>query len=165
MEAARREGRAEAWADIEPQVHQLREQIPRALLEFDLRRKRYFEEVEREVVQLALSIARKILRRESTIDPWLLLGLVRVAIEQLEQATGVVVRVHPQSAAEWRNYFVLHLESERVPEVVEDQSVEPEGCRIETALGSALLGVETQMKEIETGLFDLMARRPDSPHD
>ena len=36
-------------------------------------------------------------------------------------------------------------------------------CILETELGSTELGLESQLKEIETGLFDLLAQRPDFP--
>ena len=49
-------------------------------------------------MQLALSIARKILHREAQLDPLLLAGIVRVALEKIDGATEVVLRVHPQKS-------------------------------------------------------------------
>ena len=46
-------------------------------------------------MQLALAIARKILHREAQVDPLLLAGMVRVALEKIESHTKVSVRVHP----------------------------------------------------------------------
>jgi hypothetical protein len=53
-------------------------------------------------VQLALSIARKVLHREAQVDPLLLMGIVRVALERIEGATGVTLAVHPEQVPEWR---------------------------------------------------------------
>ena len=47
-----------------------------------------------------------------------------------------------------------------MPEIVEDASVLPQSCILETDMGSTELGIETQLKEIENGLFDLLAQRP-----
>jgi hypothetical protein len=49
--------------------------------------------VEHEVVELALAVAARILRREAQMDPLLLTGAVRVALGQLSGSTEVRVRV------------------------------------------------------------------------
>jgi sulfur carrier protein ThiS len=46
------------------------------------------------------------------------------------------------------------------PEVVDDPSLPLERCVLETSLGQTELGVEPQLKEIERGLLDLLAKRP-----
>jgi flagellar assembly protein FliH len=111
-------------------------------------------------VQLALAIARKILHRETQIDPNALAGIVRVTLEKLDSGTKVALHVHPLEAADWRHYFACRLETVPAPEVYEDASVGRGECRIETSLGSTEVGLESQLKEIETGLIDLLAERP-----
>jgi flagellar assembly protein FliH len=159
-EAGRQEGQAQARAAGEERLGQIRESVSAALSDFARERARYYQQVESEVVQLALSIARKILLREAHIDPLLLAGLVRVTLEKIESATKVVARVNPQQAAQYREYFVRRMEPTRVPEVVEDATIPPDHCSLQTALGTTEMGVEGQLKEIEQGLFDLLAKRP-----
>jgi flagellar assembly protein FliH len=163
LELARREGEAAAHAAFRQQINAARAQVEGCLKDFAQKRQQYFEQVEAEVVHLALSIARKILHRESSIDPQLLLGMVRVAIEQLEGATSIVIKVAPPEVGEWRNYFLLHLEQKAMPEVIGDPALDGASCRLETNLGATRLGIEPQIKEIETGLLDLMARKPVAP--
>lgn len=131
-----------------------------ALAQFTHDRATYFQKVEAEVVQLALSIARKILHRESQLDPLLLAGIVRVALEKIDGATGVVLRVHPQNAAGWRQYLTTHLEPSDLPEIAEDPAQELDRCVLQTSMGTAVVGMEVQLKEIEQGLMDLLAARP-----
>ena len=47
-----------------------------------------------------------------------------------------------------------------VPELSGDATLEPNRCQLETELGVTDLSLETQLKEIEQGLFDLLAQRP-----
>jgi len=148
------EGQAEVRKGFEEQLGQARSNIAEALSQFSC------EKVEGEVVQLALSIAAKIMHREAHLDPMLLAGIVRVALEKIERGTGVVLRVHPQKASEWQRYFATHMRPEDVPEIVEDASQELERCVLQTAMGTATIGMEIQLKEIEQGLMDLMAARP-----
>ena len=56
-------------------------------------RDRYLHAVEHEVVELALAVAARILRREAQMDPLLLTGAVRVALGQLSGSTEVRLRV------------------------------------------------------------------------
>ncbi len=156
----RREGEEAVRSHFEEQFQRERQRIGEAIQGFARERETYYQKVESEVVHLALSIARKILHRESQVDPLLLAGIVRVALDELETSTKVVVRVNPSQAADWRNYFSHHMDAHQQPEVVDDPSLEPGRCQLETALGNTELGLEVQLKEIEQGLLDLLAQRP-----
>ena len=162
-EAGRREGESSERALSEAHLSKIRESLAAALLEFARERARYFQQVEGEVVQLGLGIARKILHREAQIDPLLLAGMVRVALEKMEIATQVTVRVHAEQVSECRSYFAQHMEARNVPEVAEDPGVALDQCVLQTALGTTELGVGPQLKEIEQGLLDLLAKRPANP--
>ena len=47
-------------------------------------------------------------------------------------------------------------------EVVEDMSLSDQDCIVATELGFANFGLDTQLKEVEQGFFDLLALRPTS---
>ena len=162
-EAARaagvREGEARAHAGYEREIQECRKGVADALAEFAHQRSEYFLAVEREVVHLALAIARKILHREAQLDPLLLAGMVRVALDRIHEAGKVTVRVHPAQASDFRIFFAQHL-PENPPEVLEDQGLALAGCVLETSLGKTEIGAEIQLKEIEQGLLDLQAARP-----
>lgn len=158
-EIGKREGEAAVRSQFAAQVEEVQRHLAGALDQFSHERREYYLAVERSVVQLALAIARKILRRESNLDPLLLAGMVRVALEKTEKATQVTVRVHPQQVSEFRVFFARHMQ-ENAPEVVEDPVVEPDRCILHTELGSTEIGPEIQLKEIEQGLLDLEAARP-----
>jgi flagellar assembly protein FliH len=159
----REEGRAQARAVFEEQLGRERSALRATLAQFSGDRAAYFEKVEVEVVQLALAIARKIMHREAQIDPLLLAGMVRVALEKIDGATGVRLRVNPQNAAAWRGYLNQHLNSADLPEILEDPAQPPDRCSLETSMGAATIGLEVQLKEIEQGLMDLLAARPSVP--
>ena len=154
------EGLAEARKNYEGQLAKERSSLSAALAQFRSDRAVYFQKIEGEVVQLALSIARKILHREAQLDPLLLAGIVRVALEKIEGATGVVLRVHPHNSAEWRRFLATHLEPADLPEIVDDPSQPPDSCQLETAMGTAAFGLDIQLKEIGQGLMDVLAARP-----
>ena len=159
---SRQEGQTEAGKAFEEQITRERASLSAALAQFTRDRADYFQKVEAEVVQLALSIARRILHRESQIDPLLLAGIVRVALEKIDGATGVTLRINPQNAADWRRYLTMHLDPADLPEIVEDSAQPLDSCILQTSMGTAVVGMEVQLKEIEQGLMDLLAARPGS---
>jgi len=158
--SGRQEGQEEARRIFEVQLAKERSSLAGALAQFTRDRAAYFQNVEGEIVQLALSIARKILHREAQLDPLLLAGIVRVALEKIDGATGVVLRLHPQNAADWRRFLATQLDPADLPEIVEDPSQPLESCSLETAMGTAAFGLDIQLKEVEQGLMDVLSARP-----
>lgn len=162
-----RKERADAVAEIEQKLRQDYEQklvaarlpIAEAVKKFDEQREGYFGKVEAEVVQLALSIAAKILHRESQVDPMLVATLVRMAVEKMHDGSKVKVRIGAGKAASWIGYFAQWPKLAQV-EVAEDAKLSELDCMVETELGSANFGLDSQLKEVEKGFFDLLALRP-----
>jgi len=151
-----REGERQTRAIFEEELAQLRRRLMEALAAFELERGQYYSKVEVELVHFALAIAARILHREALVDRMVVAGLVKVTLEKLQQGTKVIVRVRPEEAESWRNYFHGndHLE------IVEDSALEPRDCKLETELGTTDMGLDAQLKEIEQGFFDLLAQRP-----
>ena len=160
FEQGRQNAQQQLRSELDAVLAKNRGQIGRALDQFASERQEYYRRVESEVVQLALAIARKVLHREVQIDPRALAGIVRVTLEKLDTDTKVNIRVHPKEATDWRHYFACQMEDVPTPEIFEDPAIPPGECRIETSLGTTEVGLESQLKEIETGLLDLLAERP-----
>jgi flagellar assembly protein FliH len=146
-------------ADAEKRVQLEMARVTSALQSFDNSRTEYFAEVEREVIQLALAIVRKILHRETQIDPMLVGALVQIALGQLKEGSSVTLNVAPAEQQRWQKYFD-GLGSKLAITVVEDASLQPGDCVLQTELGTANFGIEAQLKEVEQGFFDVLARRP-----
>ncbi len=136
-----------------------RASIAALIAAFEEQRSEYFARVEAEIVQLALSISAKILHRESQVDPMLVAALVRIAVEKMREGSTVTVRVCPKSLASWRQYFA-EIPSMAHVEVAEDVRLSDQDCVVATELGFANFGLDTQLKEVEQGFFDLLALRP-----
>jgi flagellar assembly protein FliH len=162
FEAGREKGRAEGL-QTERQVqsgavaaaNQQRMRQATELIEtFAQERDRYLREVEREVVELALAVAARILRREAQMDPLLLTGAVRVALGQLSGSTEVTVRVAEDDLDLWKETLAVLPNLRLKPRVVAGEGMRLGDCVIETELGSVDLGVRAQLGEIERGFFD-----------
>jgi flagellar assembly protein FliH len=162
MEMARNEARAEArveWEqELEDRVAGERRAVLKACEEFARERARYFAGVEAEVVKLALAIAARVLHREVMLDPLLLTGVVRVALEKVAEDSATVLRVPVDDVEMWREVFVASPESSL--QIVGDERLAAGECVLETNVGRVELGVSAQLEEIERGFFDLIQQRP-----
>jgi flagellar assembly protein FliH len=117
-------------------------------------RDRYLRAVEHEVVNLALAVAARILRREAQMDPLLLTGAVRVALGQLSGSTQVRLRVPVAELDLWTEAIALVPNLAVKPVVIAGEGMRLGDCVIETDLGSVDLGIRAQLGEIERGFFD-----------
>lgn len=156
-----REGMMQAQQTLGKQLESERATIAATIQGFEKQMSGYYARVEVELVHLALGIATKILHREAQVDRMVVAGLVKVALDKLQQGTRVTVHVRPEQVTPWIQYFQEQVASRIHVEVKADPSLAANNCILETELGTAELGIETQLKEIEKGFFDLLAQRPE----
>ncbi|MGB8770153.1 MAG: FliH/SctL family protein [Candidatus Korobacteraceae bacterium] len=155
-----RQGEAQARTTAERAVDEARQAVSSALKEFEQQRADYFRRVESEVVRLALAIARKVLHREAQLDPLLLAGVVRVALDQMQAGTRVVLRTSTEAAETWRKFCDGHCRERQSVEVIGDSSLAGPGCVLQAEVGSTEISLEGQLQEIQRGFFDLLGERP-----
>ncbi len=160
-EAGFREAESRLRGELEKLLEAERTRITKAIGEFGREKQSYYQRVETEVVSLSLSIARKILHREVQIDPMLMAGMVRVALEKISTGSSVKLRVPPGEVSRWIDLLENQEGLEPKPEVVADAAIAPGECLLETEVGTTELSIETQIKEIENGFLDLLAVKPE----
>jgi flagellar assembly protein FliH len=162
MERIRTETRIESRQEWEEELQERvlveRARVTKALEAFRVERKRYFIDVEAEVVKLALAIAARILHREAKLDPLLLTSAVRVALDKVTDNSTMELRVPASELESWKN--ALQMQAESRVQLVGDVRLEIGECILETAVGKVELGIHAQLEEIEKGFFDLLQQRP-----
>jgi flagellar assembly protein FliH len=120
-------------------------------------RSQLFATSEREVIRLALEIARKIIKREVAIDEELILALVKVALDRVADQALITVRVNPKDHHAIERHHAAAPETGALSEsikLVEDPLIARGGCIIETESGTIDARIEEQLREIERGFFD-----------
>ena len=127
---------------------QVRQQVERLELLFtDLARpfESLDEDVQRELVALAVALARQLLRRELKQDPTQIIGIVREAIGQLPVASrDVRVQLHPEDAAIIRSHLAP-AEHERAWTLVEDPMMMRGGCQVVTSTSRVDARLESRL--------------------
>ena len=161
-----RDGESRAREHHEQVLASQHEALLECIRDFAEDRRGYFQRVEREVVELALGIARKILNREAQLDPLWLAGAVHVTLQQLQQGTAVELRVPPADASRWKVYLAEQASALACTvEVAEDPALTQGNCVLRSQLGTLELGLDSQLREVERTLLDLLAKRPGPEHE
>lgn len=140
--------RDQSAAELRPVL----ERLARSLHDLAELRPRVRREAEKDLVLLALAIAKRILRREVSVDPDAIGGLVKAAMEKLQTREGCRIRVHTSHAA----FVRQHLDTFGTggAEVLGEAGLEPGDVIVETSRGNLDASVNTQLREIERGFAD-----------
>jgi len=106
---------------------------------------------ERQVVQLALAMARRIMHREIALDKELLTAMARVALDRLGASASATIRLHPDDYA--ATSASQTAAAGGAIQVVPDPVVRRGGCLIQSDFGLIDVGVDSQIQELTTILF------------
>jgi flagellar assembly protein FliH len=116
-----------------------------------LLRPRLRRDAEADVVRLSLAIARRILRREMSVDPSAMQALAQVALQKLSRQELSRVFVHPHQAASIKAALdSAGVRAEVIPEITRESGA----LVFETNQGLLDASVNAQLEEIERGLTD-----------
>lgn len=115
-------------------------------------RRRILLRTEREMVELALALAGRIVRRDVAIDREIVVAIARVAIERLGERHGVTVRLNPQDFAFAVSHHGEHWAGGGVTALA-DPEIPSGGCRVESPFGSIDAGIEAQLAELARGIL------------
>src|SRR5262249_41175662 len=110
-------------------------------------RKSMIAQAEREMVQLALAIARRVVQPEVTIHRDLVMTIARIALDRLGGQTSATIRLHPDDYAvvveshgeDWAGLRV---------KVVADDGVSRGGCKVESDVGFIDGSIDAQFQQI-----------------
>ena len=151
-QAAFREGEAAGRSQAQAEVRPVVEQLSRTVRELAALRPRLREQAEEDLICLAVAIARRVVRRELTVDPQTITGLVKAALEQLAAGETVRLRVHPDYEAIVRGFLA---DAGRGSITIAADAALARGSAVfETTRGDLDASAETQLVEIERGLTD-----------
>lgn len=109
------------------------------------------QKTERQVVELALAIASRILKRELAVDRELLIAMARVALERLGENTAATIRLNPDDVAAMGTR-ASNLADNSVIRIVADPLVSSGGCLVQSDFGLIDAGIDAQLGEISSAL-------------
>jgi flagellar assembly protein FliH len=116
-------------------------------------REKLIKAAERDLVELSIEIAKKLVHREIQIDEKIIATLVRVALERLAVKNGIKVTVNPLDAKILDDELQDLLGEEGAIDLKTDEELRRGDCVVESDYGSIDARISQQFKEIEEGLL------------
>lgn len=117
-------------------------------------REKLIQAAERDLVELSIEIAKKLVHREIQIDEKIITTLVRVALERLAvKSGGIKVTVSPLDEKLLREELQALTGDEGSVEIKTDESLRRGDCLVESEYGSIDARISEQFKEVEEGLL------------
>ena len=116
-------------------------------------REQILRQSERQLVQLSLALARRIVRREVAVDDEFLMALARVALDRLGENSAATIHLHPDDFARTPARHLEEWASSHV-KVMPDATVPRGGCRVESPFGFVDASIDAQFQELARALLD-----------
>lgn len=119
-------------------------------------REKFLERNEEEILNLSISVAKKIIGEEIATNKKVIFSVIKSAVDKLKERDKITLRVNPADL-ETINQFkekVMYLQS-KVSEVkyFPDESVEKGGVIVETSYGVIDATIDAQIKELKKTLI------------
>jgi len=118
-----------------------------------------FRAAERQVVELALAVASKVLAREVAENPTVILPIVKVALEKVQEQEQITIRVNPECyelVLAARSELQTGLARAGSVAVVADGALKGGDCIVETPYGTVDARIDTQLELVKAALKELL---------
>ncbi len=141
-------GKKEAEEKVAGEFSQALETLNQAVKE----RKKIIKDAESEILKLALKVAEQIIRSEVSLHRDVCMNIVSEAIGRVSDREQILIKVNREDVDQIKKYkdqISRLADGVKSLSIIEDSSVEPGGCVIETNLGYVDARISTKIKAIE----------------
>lgn len=151
-------GRQAGQDELQLVINQGIAKTQQMLLATDKDAKQMMKDAERQIIDIALAVARKILAYEIAENPMVVLPLVKAALEKVSDQEEIVIRV---SSEDFEAVLLAKKElqnmvgREHALKITPDRTIESGSCVIDTSYGTVDARVDTQFSTIKKVLEDL----------
>jgi flagellar assembly protein FliH len=154
--AGKKSGHDQALTENRTQLTQLIQSLSRTLEQIEQQRHEMETEATLDVVALATAIARRVIKRQVDIDPAVLTANLTEAMKLVVHAADLRVAVHPSQKQTLLNELPnlkMQWPSLEHVELIEDASLSPGGCRVQSRQGVINADLEEQLDRVMANLL------------
>jgi flagellar assembly protein FliH len=167
LEAGRKAGGEEGYAQGKAEVERLVQRTQAVLERAQNKRGEILAETEQEIVDLVLLLTRKVVKAITESQRSVILQNVVQALRKIKARGTVIIRVNIADlklTTEHTKDFIQMMEGTGI-QVVEDSTVGPGGCVIETDFGEIDARISSQLAELEAKILEVspIKARPKAP--
>ncbi len=154
FEDGRKAGYEEGNKEAERLVAMLHDIIDKTLA----RRQEIFDEAEQQIVDMVILVSRKVVKIISEKQREVVMNNIVQALRKVKGKAAVTIRVNMSEVkltTEHSKDFIAAVQNIEKISVVEDSSIEPGGCIVETDFGSIDARISSQLSELEQKILEI----------
>jgi len=158
MDEGRQLGKTEGFADGKAEVDRLLERTKAVLERAQNKRAEILNVTEKQIIDLVLLITKKVIKVISEKQRGIIVTNVIEALRKVKSKGDIIIRVNLSDlkvASEHKQEFIDLLENAKSVQVIEDSTVDPGGCIIETDFGEIDARIASQLAELENRILDI----------
>jgi flagellar assembly protein FliH len=124
-------------------------------------RKATYRNIEKEVVKLALAIARQVICKEISIDKDIVVCIAQEALSKVESPGRIKIKMNPcdlEFIRETRSHLSEMIENIDLVTLDAAENIQSGGCIIETDLGEIDARIEKQLEAVEESFRTIMEK-------
>ncbi|MDR2211054.1 MAG: flagellar assembly protein FliH [Spirochaetaceae bacterium] len=157
-EEGRMAGREAGFTEGKDEVARLVERTQTILERAQEKRAEILAETERQIIDLVLLISRKVIKIISENQRNVVISNVIEALRKVKGRGNIIIRVNMvdlKLATEHKKNFINMVEGSKSVQIVEDTTVDPGGCIIETDFGEIDARISSQLSELEQKILEI----------
>jgi flagellar assembly protein FliH len=165
IEAGRKQGHQQALNENKQKLADLTAALTEVLGQVEAQRQMLEAEAVTDVIELAISIARRVTKRQAEIDPGVLAANLDEAMKLVTSQSDLRIAIHPYQRKTLQSELPklqLQWPSLQHVELIDDASVGVGGCRVYTRQGMVDADLDGQLDRV---VADLLPGRKDGAAD
>ena len=158
QEEGREIGKTEGFTEGKAEVDRLIERTQVVLERAQDKRAEILSETEKQIIDLVLLIARKVIKVISENQRNIIIANVVEALRKIKSKGDVIVRVNLADlklATEHKEDFINMMERAKSLQIIEDSTVDSGGCIVETDFGEVDARIASQLAELENKIMEV----------
>jgi len=158
VDSGKTEGKEEGYAYGKAEVDRLIERTQVVLERAQDKRADILSETEKQIIGLVLLISRKVIKVLSENQRNIIISNVVEALRKVKSKGDIIIRVNLadlQLATEHKEDFIRLIEKSKSLQIIEDSTVDPGGCIIETDFGEIDARIASQLSELENKILEI----------
>jgi flagellar assembly protein FliH len=131
-------------------------------------RERLGKEAEPDLAQLAVKIAQRIIGSEISLNPNVVVNMIKANLERVKDRENVILKVHQEdvdTVKKNKEIFLKFIPEVRSVEIQTDPRIDRGGCIIETNLGTVDARIATQLEAISLAFSQISELEKENSDD
>jgi flagellar assembly protein FliH len=157
-ERGRLAGREAGFTEGRDEVTRLVERTQTVLERAQDKRAEILAETEQQIIDLVLLISRKVIKIISENQRNVVISNVVQALRKVKGRGNIIIKVNMldiKLTTEHRKEFIALVEGAKSVQIVEDSTIDPGGCIIETDFGEIDARISSQLTELEQKILEI----------